>query len=392
MRVAIFTDHDFATVSGVTTTLRAVLRHAPSDVAPRIYTEAQRAADEPGYVALRAPGLGLPWYREMRIHWPRIGVLADRIAADGIRVIHLTTPGPVGLAGRIIAQRCGLPLVGSYHTHFGEYVHALSGSRLLGLGLERYIRWLYGPCRRVFVPSDATRALLVSRGYRAERLARWSRGVDTGLFQPQRRSDEVRAGWRVTRSRPAVLYAGRLSRDKGLAVVGGIQDALRSHGVAHRLIFAGDGPMRRELERTCADAIFLGSIAPEAMATAMASADVLLCPSATDSLGNVVLEGLASGLPALVSDRGGPREIVRDGQSGFVCRSGDVADFAGRLCALLRDEALRASLSAAARTSVAGQSWSIALQPLVQAWRDAAAGAAAVPRRLDLTAGATASR
>jgi hypothetical protein len=100
MRVAIFTDNDFDKVNGVTTTLRAVLQYAPPGIQPRVYTSADLEVDEPDYLALRSVGVGIPYYREMRIYAPRFRAFAQRAAADGVAVVHITTPGPIGLAGR----------------------------------------------------------------------------------------------------------------------------------------------------------------------------------------------------------------------------------------------------------------------------------------------------
>ena len=99
--------------NGVTTTLRAVLRHLPGDVAARIYTADDVGADEPEYLSLRAAGMGIPFYREMRMHWPRFGAFLAKARADRLDVIQYTTPGPVGLAARYVSGKLGLPMVGS---------------------------------------------------------------------------------------------------------------------------------------------------------------------------------------------------------------------------------------------------------------------------------------
>ena len=127
-RVAVFTDNDFAKVNGVTTALSALLRYAPPGVEPCVYTHSDRTAERPGYVAMPAPGIGLPFYREMRVYLPRLWALCARVRADDIDLIHLTTPGPMGLAALHVAATLGLPLIGSFHTDLGRYVGILSGS------------------------------------------------------------------------------------------------------------------------------------------------------------------------------------------------------------------------------------------------------------------------
>ncbi len=372
MRVAVLTDNDFGKVNGVTTTWRAVLDHMPEDVHARVYTAASVAESSDRYLALRSPGIGLPWYRAMTIHWPRFRRLARAIRQDRIDLIHVNTPGPVGLAGRLLARRLHLPLVGSYHTQFGHYVTHLSGSRHLGRMMDGYLRWFYADCERLLVPSDATRRFLVSLGCDAERTALWVRGVDTVRFDPARRSTSLREAWNVSPDRPAILYAGRISREKGLALMRPIEAVLRAHGVPHRFIFAGGGPLLGDLRQCWQDPVFLGEVTHEQMAMVMASADVLLFPSATDTLGNVVLEAQASGLPVIVSDEGGPRENVVDGSTGYVCRAGDGLEFAARLSTLLRDANRRRTLGDAARAYAESRSWHQALCPLFRAWREVA--------------------
>jgi glycosyltransferase involved in cell wall biosynthesis len=319
MRVAVFTDNDFEKVNGVTTALTAVIRRAPPDVLPRIYTASTLAVDQPDYLALAAAGVPIPFYSEMKMYWPSWRELARRIQADGVELLHLTTPGPLGLAALWVARRTRLPMVGSFHTDLEAYTATLSGSTQLARCMGRYLRWMYEHCRTVLVPSEATRLMLIERGLDGARLEVWPRGVDTELFNPDRRSESLRDQWRVSDRQPALLYVGRISREKNLMGLPELSDVLHHAGLDHRLVFAGDGPLRRELADACPDAAFLGFLGREAVASAFASADLLLFPSETDTAGNVVLEAQAAGLPVLVSWRGGPRENLLTNTSGFIC-------------------------------------------------------------------------
>lgn len=380
MRVALFTDNDFAKINGVTTTLRAVLRFAGDEVQPRIYTAADCDADDLTYFATASIGVGLPYYRDMRIYWPHIARFARELTRHPVDLIHTTTPGPVGLAARWLAARLGLPLVGSYHTEFGAYGAVLSGSIGIGQTLERWVRWYYRPCDPLLVPSAPIRDALIERGYRAERLRLWGRGVDAEQFTPTRAADGLRAAWGVGEHRPAILYAGRLSREKGLALVEPVSRALREHALPHRFVFAGDGPMRGELEARCPDACFLGALPHAQVAAVMASADLFFFPSATDTLGNVILEAQAAGLPVVVSDSGGPHAHVVRGRTGFVCQAGEASAFADAVAALLRRPAVRRDMGRQARDYALTRDWPHALAALVDAWRLAARRRTA-PRR-----------
>ena len=387
-RVAIFTDNDFDKVNGVTTTLKAVLRHAPPDIQPRVYTCADLHIDEPDYLALRSPSVPIPYYNEMRMYLPRVRQLRQRLKNDGVRLVHLTTPGPIGLAARYLIHESRLPLIGSFHTQLAEYTALLSGSKRLGSLMGTYLRWVYGRCDRILVPSAATAAGLAANGWDERRMSVWARGVDSNVFSPDKRSTAMRERWRVCDRRPAVLYAGRISSEKGLTLLESIGSLLHRHGVAHRFILVGEGPLSRELRERLPDAIFTGRLAHHEVAVAMASADVFLFPSDTDTAGNVVLEAAACGLPVLVSNVGGPRESVRHGETGFICRSSDTLDFASRAQQLLRDRGLRASMGQRARDYAAGRSWKASLEPLFDAYRtavlaSASAGQGGVDRLAD---------
>ena len=374
MSIAIFTDNDFAKTNGVTTTLNALLRHTPPDLRVRIYTMSDLVVDEPQYLALASMSAPIPFYREMRMYVPRMREFRRRLAADQVQLLHLTTPGPMGLAGRYLALRRGLPLVGSFHTNLGEYTAILSGSRGLGRSMDTYMRWLYGACEGVLVPSRDTLDRLVRRGWREDLLSIWSRGVDTVLFSPARRSAALRERWRVCDRRPAVLYAGRVSKEKGLDLLEPLVSLLHRHRISHRLIIVGDGPMTGELKERCPDAVFTGELAHRDVAIAMASADVMVFPSQTDTAGNVVLEAQACGLPVIVANAGGPRENMRPGETGYVCRAGEADDFCWRIAALLSDPPHRAAMARSARAYAEGRTWSAALQPVFTLYRSALAG------------------
>lgn len=369
MNVAVFTDNDFDKINGVTTTLTALLQQAPLDIKIRIYTAAALGSEQPDYLALRSFGVGIPFYREMKMYLPHWRRYLEWVRRDRIDLIHLTTPGPVGLAALWVASQASLPLVGSFHTDLSAYTRVLSGSDRLGTVMQEYMRWLYGDCRSVLVPSESTRQLMVAARWSADRIRIWSRGVDTKLFSPQRRSQDLRDEWRVSADRPVLLYVGRLSKEKGLAQLPLLQAALRARSVSHRLVIAGDGPLRRQLATECPEAVICGPLGRDEVARVFASADVFVFPSETDTAGNVVLEAQASGLPVVVSATGGPKEQMLPGVTGAVCAGRDAASWAEAIAALCH-EPVHAAASAAAREFALTRRWDLALAPLFNAYRE----------------------
>jgi glycosyltransferase involved in cell wall biosynthesis len=377
MKVAIFTDNDFTKVNGVTTTLRAVLEHAPSTLDIRVYTCESVTIDTPDYLALRAFGVGIPYYREMKMYWPPFRRFLRHAAAANVDLVHYTTPGPVGLAAMWVAHRLGIRMVGSFHTDLAEYARVLSGSSRLGDLMDRYMRWPYRKCEHVFVPSEATRAMLAGGAVDPRRISIWRRGVSTTLFHPDRRSSWLRAQWGADDHRPVLLYVGRVSREKNLSMLGPLTRCLQQQRIAHRLVVVGSGPMDRELREECPDAVFTGTLAPGEVADAMASSDVFVFPSRTDTAGNVVLEAQASGLPVLVSESGGPQENINPNQSGFICASLDGFNY--RAAQLLTSFNRRAVMGRAARAYALTRSWASALEPLYRSYTDAEALIAPAP-------------
>jgi glycosyltransferase involved in cell wall biosynthesis len=373
MNVGIFTDNDFAKVNGVTTTLRAVLKYAPEGIRPRIYTCANVEEDEDNYFSAASPGMRIPFYSDMRIYLPKVRTLLNRVRADRIDVLHLTTPGPVGLAALYVAWRTGLSMVGSFHTDLAAYAERLSGSARLSVLMREFLRWPYGRCARILVPSEATRQLLVRSRIDASRIDLWTRGVDATMFSPSKRSPALRERWQVHDRRPAIVYVGRISKEKGLDRLPEIQSILHCHAINHRLILVGDGPYRRELQERLPDAVFTGTVSPAAVAVSLASADIFLFPSDTETAGNVVLEAQACGLPVIVSDAGGPKEYVRPDTTGIVCAAGDVRAFCAAAVQLLHNVQRRRAMGTAARAHAETLRWEAALSPLYGAYREVAA-------------------
>jgi glycosyltransferase involved in cell wall biosynthesis len=237
--------------------------------------------------------------------------------------------------------------------------------------MQEYLRWPYGKCRRILAPSEATRDTLVRSKVNPAKIRIWRRGVSTDRFTPAKRSDELRRQWGVGHERLALLYVGRVSREKGLDLLPPLSERLRRSRIDHRLIIVGDGPMRRELQERCEGAVFTGTQPPDAVAVAMASADLFVFPSRTDTAGNVVLEAQASGLPVLVSEEGGPKENMVDRTTGFVCA--DLRSFARRTGELAWNPERRRRFGAEARQYALGRQWVLALDPLYRVYREAVA-------------------
>jgi glycosyltransferase involved in cell wall biosynthesis/predicted metal-dependent phosphoesterase TrpH len=305
----------------------------------------------------------IPFYAGLRVGVPSLPATVEALAEGGYDLLHLCSPGPAGVAAALIARTMELPLVGSYHTELGAYAGLRSGDLRLRAGMDAGLAAFYGLCSVVLSPSDPADESLRALGVPSSRIARWDRGVDTARFDPSLREPPARPG------ELTVLYAGRLTKEKGVDL---LTDAfLRAHArdPRLRLALAGGGPEEQALrERLGERAVFLGWLDGDALARAYASADLFLFASSTDTFGQVILEAQASGLPVVAVAEGGPRTLIEDGRTGLL-RPADPEALAAGLCELAAAPALRGRLAAAALQEVRGRTWERALERLAEGYR-----------------------
>jgi glycosyltransferase involved in cell wall biosynthesis/predicted metal-dependent phosphoesterase TrpH len=268
-----------------------------------------------------------------------------------IELIQVSTPGPVGVAGVLIARLLGCPLVGHYHTMVPEYTEELLKDKTVAGIVRAFVGWLYGSLDEVAVPSRATRDNLVAMGLRPEKIRRLGRGVDSETFTPLKRNAEAWERHGLNNA-TKLLYVGRLSAEKNLDALLESFRSLREEGTHVDLGIVGDGPYRDELRRRAADlsgVAITGYVYGEELAELFASADIFVFPSTLDSFGGVVLEAQASSLPAIVTDMGGPSELVVHNRTGLVVPAGNPDALTDAIRLLVSDGGLRRRMAAEAR-------------------------------------------
>jgi len=187
------------------------------------------------------------------------------------------------------------------------------------------------------------------------------------LFAPEKRSETFWRDRGLRAGETAMLFVGRVSKEKNLDLLVSATRRLAEMKVPVRPIIVGDGPYMSEMRQLLPDAIFTGYLGGEDLAMAYASADFFVFPSTTDTFGNVVLEAQACGIPAIVSDVGGPRDLVAHGVDGLVTRALDVADLAGAIRRLAESPAERQAMGTAARKRVETRDWTTAFEAF---WRE----------------------
>lgn len=267
----------------------------------------------------------LPEYPELKLNFPPILDVMDFIEREGFTRIHVSTPGTVGLLGLLIARMMDIPVAGTYHTDIPQYVRSLTNDEFLEQAAWSYMIWFYSQMEEVMVPSVGTREQLAARGLPPEKMKPLPRWVDTEVYSPELRNPSFWKSRGLGLGRTVLLYVGRVSREKGLEILVEAFKEMVDNGASIALAVIGDGPYREEMEAALAGypALFTGYLEGEQLQRGYASADLFVFPSATDTFGNVVLEAQASGLPVIVSDEGGPRELMVDGETGVVFRAGN---------------------------------------------------------------------
>ena len=203
------------------------------------------------------------------------------------------------------------------------------------------MHWFYGQLDTVFVNSEEYKQSWIKRGFDPAKLKILPRGLDTELFHPGRRDSAFFEKFGASNGELRLLYVGRISREKDLDLLADAYRRLRKEGLPVRLFVVGHGPYSEALAKSLPDAFFTGYLRGTELATAYASADIFVFPSTTDTFGNVILEAQASGLPVVVSDSGGPKELVAHKANGLITRSHNVEDFTDAIRALVTDQTLR---------------------------------------------------
>lgn len=289
MHLLIVTDAWFPQINGVVRTLSTTreklieLGHRVDVVAPD-----------------RFKSVPCPTYPEIRLALCTPSRVGRMIEALDPEAVHIATEGPLGWAARSWLRRRGLPFTSSFHTLFPQYLKMRFGlpERVSFSGIRRF----HGSARATMYSTPSLRAMLESKGF--ENLVRWVRGVDTLAFTP----GEAEA---LPFPRPIQLYVGRVAMEKS------VEDFLALDTPGSKVV-VGDGPQRQELAARYPDVHFLGTLRGEALVRHYRAADVFVFPSRTDTLGLVMLEALACGVPVAAYPVQGPLDVVSDSGAGLL--------------------------------------------------------------------------
>jgi glycosyltransferase involved in cell wall biosynthesis len=293
-------------------------------------------------------------YTDYRMGFPYLQGVFKTLDAFKPDLIHSVGPTFLSLYGSSYALRRKVKSVASYHTNFISYLPYYKFPRPakpLAIYLQRRF---YNRFDRVLVPSASAREDLSKTGIR--NISIWPRGVNLEKFSPVHRSRDVRLSCRAE-SKPLLLYVGRLVKEKNLNHLVYALKMLRSKGHVFQMVFVGGGPMKKDLQSRIPDAHFTGFLTGRPLSEWYASADLFVFPSITETFGNVVLEAMASGIPALVSNQGGVKELVQEGVTGFVAEPNSPKDLAKKIEIALTNRDILSRMGREARKRAEERSW-----------------------------------
>ncbi|MBF0123148.1 MAG: glycosyltransferase [Candidatus Omnitrophica bacterium] len=268
------------------------------------------------------------FYPSYTMRFPSLLKALEIIYDEKPTEIIVSTPGPVGLLGILASRLLGVPCRGVYHSDFTRMTElGLSGGTLASL-VQGYIRWFYSCVDEVRVPTHEMMKLLTLRGHEPSRMKLFKRGIDTSLFStvPGDKED-LRKCYGLDGSM-TLVYVGRISRDKSLGFLMDVYKELFARGEEINLLIVGDGPMLATLKKDMAAfprVKFTGQVERKDLRVIYSFSDLFVFPSTMDTFGMAVLEAQACELPVIVTDMGGPQEVIANGETGFVLPASDVS-------------------------------------------------------------------
>ncbi len=359
MRVALVTETYPPEINGVAMTLGRIVdglrqrRHTVQLIRPRQHAQELPTRDSTLHEVL-VKGFPIPRYPDLRCGLPAPDTLARLWSAMPPDIVHIATQGPLGWSAIAAARKLKLPVSSSFHTNFDAYSQHY-GLGLLKPAISGYLRHFHNRTDATLVPTQGLARMLAGAGYRNVGIV--SRGVDTKLFNPSRRSTELRAQWGIASGALLVSYVGRLAAEKNIDLVFTTFDEIKRVRPDARLLLVGDGPQRTSRAARHPEHIFAGMRRGEDLAAHYASADLFLFSSLTETFGNVTAEALASGLGVVSYDYAAAAELIENGHNGLLAPPGDSDAFIQAALNVATNPSLLSRFRLRAAASVARLDW-----------------------------------
>lgn len=317
---------------------------------------------------IHRPGVPLPRYPALRMGVPSATTLRAAWRRTPPHVVHVATEGPLGLSAIRAASELRIPCTSTFHTNFHDYAADYGWAWLEG-SIFRYLKWVHNRCACTLVPTAAQAGELQRRGF--QRVEVLSRGIDSALFRPDRRSTALRSRWGAGPDTLVCMTVGRLAAEKNLDLALRAFRAIQARRPDSLLVLVGDGPEGARL-RGLAGVILAGTRCGEDLAAHYASGDCFLFPSLSETYGNVLCEAMASGQAVLGFSYAAAAELVTNDQDGLVVPYGEQTSFIQAAERLAGDPALVGRLGRTAVAVAGSRSWERVLDRFTHHLRRAA--------------------
>ncbi|MET3667257.1 glycosyltransferase family 1 protein [Caulobacter sp. 1776] len=372
LRIALFSGNYNYTLDGANKSLNRLVGHLESALGAvvRVYSPTgPRPAFPPTGDLVSVPSVKIPFRKDYRLALGLPEAVRRDILAFKPTLIHLSAPDLLGSAALRLGRTLKVPVVASLHTLFDSYLdyYALGWLRPLA---RRELWKFYGACDYVMAPTEA-----IADELRAEKLPTrvrtWARGVDPELFNPERRCEAWRLSQGLNPDRPVIVFLGRIVMEKGLAAFAETIRLLEGAGRSFQVLVIGDGPARPWFQQRLPTAVFTGFLTGGALATALASGDIFLNPSTTETFGNVNLEAMASGLAMVCADAPNTRALLHHERNALLCAPDKPSTYAEALSVLLLDRETRRRMGMAALERSTAYRWTEILNEVVAVYAEA---------------------
>lgn len=363
IKVAFFAESLLEHVDGAVRTMYQLIERIPSNSFEFLFFTGEAPKGPFPHEVMEIPAIKLPFNPTYKLslsflHGNQINRKLNSFEPD---IIHIATPSPMGHFALKYAQSQHLPVISIYHTHFLSYLdYYLRHVRFLLPTARKHLigdmQKFYNACDLVYVPTNLMKEDLGQMGVFRNHLKLWQRGLDGGLFSPQKR--KLAYIQSITgNNNPNILFASRLVWEKNLKTLQKIYQGIGSRNLPYNFIVAGEGSARESLEQSMPNAFFLGHVDHDELSQLYASADVFVFPSISETYGNVVAEAMASGLPCVIANGGGTTELVRHEWNGLICQANAHNDYIDAIQLFLHNELLRKSIIKRSLDFVKDLSW-----------------------------------
>lgn len=372
LRIALFSGNYNYVRDGANQALNRLVGYLlEQGAAVRVYSPTvEHPAFEPTGDLVSVPSFAIPGRPEYRFPYAIPASIKRDVLKFAPNVVQISSPDFLAQKAVALARKQKIATLASIHTRFETYLRYYNLGALEPL-LTIYQRNLYRRCDAIVAPSESMADVLRAERMN-ERIGIWSRGVDKIRFDPARRDMTWRRALGIADETPVIGFVGRLVMEKGLDVFAAAIERLKARGTDFATVVVGDGPARAKFEELLPDAHFVGFQKGEDLGCAVASLDIFLNPSVTETFGNVTLEAMSCRVPVVAARATGSASLVIDGVTGRLVEPRDIDGYADALASYCEDEASRKAAGLAGEARSEAYSWNAVNQRIVDLYLELA--------------------